>query len=599
MTTKKTDHLETRRGLSTVVGAIFMTIIIGSAMNLALWTLQQQDKVTQALVEKANTNQVKFNENLYFSDVKISNNKLNLTISNDVATAAKLTALYVVNETSQQQYKYDLDIVVDGRDTVNIGQSDPSIIIQNYTRYSIKIVSESGNSVTARIRPVSEIAFPMSLFVVPPSVTTLENVTLLFSVTNNLTGGDIFASEVTPILSKSLSCGNATDCMFTDRISPSPATIPNGNTALFKWVFQVTAPVGTTMTFNASLANAKAGNYVVETGEVVIVQEAATTSEIIVGNELLQKPEVYMITPGPFGDQGSGSSTYRGYWGVVMVNPINIDMTIKMIAINIYSSNLASSHQIIGNSCSAIGVTPSTGWDCPHDGVIRWQNLDNPVTLKGHSAYTFMVKAQPGSIPEKEPAFMLSISVFTNFGQFARQGYASAMYDSTAPIVNVYLTDTNDTSQATQDSHVFGNLTLTSGTTGRRIYVAIADFENTGNTASQINSGATLIINVPRHFSNVVVPDAGSMPPGFASATATTYSDGTVQIRAVTNEAIGDQTSSEAKVFYFDVNVPSTSTTKAYAMHTFIEGRANTATAFPADAFGTFALIVCPSSGCT
>jgi hypothetical protein len=114
-----------------------------------------------------------------------------------------------------------------------------------------------------------------------------------------------------------------------------------------------------------------------------------------------------------------------------------------------------------------------------------------------------------------------------------------------------------------------------------------------------MKSGATLVINVPRHFSNVVIPDSTSLPPGFASATATTYSDGTVQIRAVTSEPIGDQTPAEAKIFYFDVTVPSASTTRAYAMHTFIVGEANTSTVFPADAFGTFALIVCPSSGCT
>jgi hypothetical protein len=353
------------------------------------------------------------------------------------------------------------------------------------------------------------------------------------------------------------------------------------------------------MTFNASLTNAKEGNYVIETGRVEIVQESLRTSELIVGNELLQKPEVYMIAPGPFGDQASGSGTHRGYWGVVMVNPVNVDMTIKMLAINVFSSNLASSHQIIGNSCNAVGITPSSGWDCPHDGVIRWQNLANPVTLKAHSAYTFMVKASPGSIPEDEPSFMLSISVFTNFGQFARQGYASAMSDTTAPIANVFLTDTNNTSQATTDGHIFGNLTLTSGTIGQRIYVAMADFENSNDQASRINSGATLIMNVPRHFSNIVIPDATAMPPGFASATMTTYSDGTVQIRAVTGEHIGDQTSSEAKVFYFDATVPSASATRAYAMHVFIEGQANTTPPTAADAFGTFALIVCPGSGCT
>jgi hypothetical protein len=570
-----------------------MVIVIGSAMNLTLWSLQQQDKVTQAIVEKANSNQVKFNENLFFSDIRISNNKLNLTISNDVATAARLTTIYVVNETSQQQYRYDLNIAVDGRETViNIGQSNPSIIIKDYMRYTIKVVSESGNSVTARIRPVSEVAFPMSLYVIPSTVTTLENVTLLFSVTNNLTNGDILASKVTPILDKTLSCGSGgANCEFTDYVSPVPRIIPTGNTALFKWVFKVTAPVGTTMTFNASLTNAKEGNYVIETGRVEIVQESVRSNEVILGPSLLQRPDVFLLAPGPFGDTSS-----QGYWGVVMANPVNITMTVKKVAINVYSSTTDAGAKILTKTgCSVVGITPSSGWDCPHDGVIRWQNLDDPVTIQPYSAHTFLAKAVSESLPANQPqaAFIISIYVFTDFGQFTRQGYATNMYDSSTSVVNVYLTDTTISPKTTEDAHIFGNMTLTGNSTAR-VYVGIADFDSLSGT--QINSGATLIINIPAELGDITLLES---VPGFSSATATPYPDGTVQIRAITNTNIGNKNMPEAEVFYFDVNVPSTSDTITYAMHTFLEGAVNTAQPFPADAFGTFALIVCPDSGCT
>jgi hypothetical protein len=592
---RKTLERRKRRALSTMVGAIFMVIVIAAALNVTVWSLQQQDKVTQALVEKAGTNLGKQNEGLSISDVRVSNNKLNLTLSSSAGTASNLTAMYVVNETSQQQYRYDLNIAVDGRNPIrNIGQSNPSIVIEDDTRYSIRVISESGNSVAAKIRPVSEVALPMSLYVIPSTVTTLENVTLMFSVMNNLTEGDVLAGPLTPTLDKSLSCTEGEDCQFTDYISPAATIVPNGQSTLFKWVFKVTAPVGTTMTFNASLTNAKQGNYVIETGRVEIVQESLISSEIIVGNTLLQKPEVYLIAPGPFGEH---SGTHYGYWGVVMVNPVEVEMKIKMVAINVYSSELSASHKIVPSSCTPVAIRPNADWSCPHDGIIRWQNLDNPITLEGYSAYTFLAKVPPGSVPEHDPAFMISVSVFTDFGQFSRQGYASNIWNGPpAPIANVYLTDTSNNALANTDSHVLGNMTLIGGTLNQTLYVAVGDFENTSNAQSKIVSGATLIINVPRGFTNIVIPE--TLPPGFSSAESITYSDGTTQIRAVTSEDIGD-TASEVKVFYFDVDVPSSSATRAYAMHSFLAGQINTDPAFPADAFGTFGIVVCPISGCT
>jgi hypothetical protein len=600
---RKAPHYRKRRALSTVVGATFMIIVVAGALNVIVWSFQQQDKVTDVLLEKSSSNIAKVDEGLHFSDMKVTNNKLNLTISSEAGTAANLTALYVVNETSREQYRYDLNIPVDGRNPVkNIGQSNPSIVIDDDTRYSIKVVSESGNTVTARIRPVSEVALPLSLYVIPSTVTTLENVTLLFSVMNNLTEGDILAGPVTPELDKTLSCGSGPDCEFTDYISPTSATIPIGGSTLFKWIFKVTAPEGTTMTFNATLANAKEGNYVIETGRVEIVQEAVISSEIIVGNTLLQKPEVFLIAPGPYGE---ASGTYRGYWGVVMVNPIETDMKIKMVAINLFSSELSSSHQIVTSGCDIVAIKPSANWSCPHDGIIRWMNLDNPITLKAYSAYTFLTKVVPGGVPTSDPAFMISVSVFTDFGQFSRQGYSSNIFNGAptpSPIANVFLTDRTNVDLANTDAYVLGNQTLVGGTTAKRIYVAMAELENNAASASQIQTGANLIINVPRGFTNVQIPGVngypGPLPSGFGSAVATQYSDGTTQIVAATNEIVGN-TATEYKVFYFDVDVPSPSTTKAYAMHTFMAGKANTSPVYPADAFGTFAFVVCPSSGCS
>jgi hypothetical protein len=582
---------KTRRGLMNVISGVFVILVLTSALNVTIWTVGQQDRISQVVIEKQNADLNKLDESIGIADIKVNNNKLNLTITNEGSARAILKSLYVVNETSQQQYRYDLNIAVDGRNSVkDIGQSDPAFPLANDAEYSIRVISESGNSVAAKIRPVSEVALPMSLYVIPSTVTTLENVTLMFSVMNNLTEGDVLAGPLTPTLDKSLSCTEGEDCQFTDYISPAATIVPNGQSTLFKWVFKVTAPVGTTMTFNASLTNAKQGNYVIETGRVEIVQEVVRSSEIIVSSSLLQKPEVYLIAPGPFGE-----SSNKGYWAVVMVNPINEDMKVKMVAINLYSSTTDASAKILAKNCAVTMIIPSSGWDCLHDGLLRWHNLDNPITVKGNSSYTFLAKVPSTGITDPQSAFMISVSVFTDLGQFSRQGYASNMYSSATAVANVYLTDTINTVDAASDSHVLGNITVTGGLLGKRIHVAVSDFDT--SSSRYIQSGATLIINMPLGFPNITIPNP--LPLGFSSASKVEYPDGTTQIRAVTSEHVGDVSLlPEAKVFYFDVDVPSTGTTQTYVMHTFLEGKTNTSPAFPAGAFGTFAITVCPDSGC-
>ena len=290
-----------RKALSTIVGAVFMIIVMTSALNVTLWTMQQQNRVTESVIEKTNTNLNRLNEDIGISDVKISNGKLNLTVSNPGGAASYLKTIYVVNETSKQQYKYDLNVAVDGRNSAtSIGQSSPAIVIKNDTNYSVKVVSQSGTAATTTLTSLSSIAFPMSLYVIPATIVPETNVTLLFAVTNNLTDSDL-AFPVQPILNKSLSCGPpySETCTFFDYgIEPESTYIPKGTTMLFKWVYGIKAPDGTIATFNASLAGAKQGNYVIEHGTIQILKPSQISiEEVVVGNNLLAKPEVFIVAP--------------------------------------------------------------------------------------------------------------------------------------------------------------------------------------------------------------------------------------------------------------------------------------------------------------
>lgn len=567
--------------------------------------MRQQDRVTETVIEKTNTSLNRLNEDIEISSVKMSNGKLNLTVSNPGGAASYLKTIYVVNETSNQQYKYDLDLAVDGREVASgIGQSNPSIVIKNDTTYSVKVISQSGTAATTTITSLSAVALPMTLYVIPPTIVPENNVTLLFAVTNNLTDSDL-AFPVQPTLSKSLSCGPpyGESCQFFDYgIEPEAAYIPRGTTMLFKWVYGIKSPDATIATFNASLVGAKPGNFVIERGLLQILKPSQISiEEVVVGNNLLAKPEVFIVAPGPFGETGGGSSD-KGYWGIVVANPVDITMKITQITINLFSSNTDSSHKPLkSSSCAVVGITPATGWTCPHDGTLRWRDPANPIYIKPYQAYTFLSKAAPGTINSDEPALLISVTAFTSLGQFAKQGYATNMYNTPpASIMNIYLTDTKNNVTAYQDSptnHLLGNITMQTASKNNTIYVAVTDFETTNNAASKMLSGAVLIINVPKNFTDIITP---SYIPGFIGPfNKTFYSDGTTQIRAKINTHVGDVAGKEAAVFYFNVTAPTVVQTRTYVMHTFLEGLIDvdssgtpTTADFEADAFGTFAIVI-------
>jgi|SRR5581483_7284283 len=569
-----------RRGLSSVVGAVFMVLIMIGALNAILLTLRQQDTITQAVIDKSNSNLNKLNEAIGISDIRVSGNKLNMTISNAGGAAATLKSIYIVNETANKQYRYDLNIPVDGRNIVkNIGQSLP-ITLKNNTKYSVKLVTETGNTAATTITPLSSVALPMSLYLVPPTLTPNENITVLYAVSNNLTDGSL-GRNISLNLNYTLSCTAGPTCSITKYVQPPSNTtfLSRGSMMLFKWVFKVNAPDMTYVTFNASLLNAKLGNYAIEKGYVKLVESAQTSfsSEIIINSGLVQKPEIFTIVPSPFGD-----SSDKGLWGVIVANPTTTPMNVSRVVISAYTAETTGggSTEMLNSGCSVTAVFPATTWSCPHANMLEWKDTINNQVIPGLEARSFLAKVQPGN-PTLEPAFMISVAVFTSMGQFTKTGDSGGIRDVSESLANVYLTDAAGTA-------IRGNQTINAAQSVT-LYVAMADLDT--STSTYVKSGTRLIINVPKGFTGVTVPGGQT---GFTTSVPIQYSDGSTQIVATLNQNLGD-TSAEIKVLQFTVTAPAAPSPPAkriYIMHTLIDGE--TASGFSAGAFAEIVLVVKP-----
>lgn len=589
-----------KRGLSTVIGAVFMIIVIIGALNVTLWMLQQQDRVAQAMVEKTNGNLDRLNEKIEISNVRIDGSKLNMTVTNDGGQPAKLKSLYVVDETAvpKQQYRYDLDIPVDGRASAkNVGQG-VAFTASTMSLYSVKLITEAGNTASSVITPVSEVALPMSLYVIPPTVTPGHNVTLLYTVTNDLTDSHI-AADVTPQISYSMGCSPGPGCQLTQYVSPTSTTIVSGTTALFKWVFKVDAPDNTSVTFNATIAGAKPGNYVIEKARAKLVEASETSfysesTTTIIYSALAQKPELFLIVPSPFGEDPSDG---KGLWGVMVVNPTDAPIEVSRVIMSAGPVITDRTERIIDNNgtpCprTAINPTSASEWNCPEENMIQWKDIASPEVVPARSVIPFLAKYEPGSLGGggDDPAFLISASVFTSMGQFTKSGYSTGMRNAEEAIGNVYLTDTTVESTALQSNHMFGSVTGVGSGSEFTMHVAMADLSRNTNG---IEAGSKLIVNVPKGFT-VEQSDILSWTGFDDTPTVTTFTDGSSQIQATLTSDLGTSTSEEAKILKFRGDAPSVSEKKIYIFFTLVHGQTTSGSNLSVGAVGEFPMQIVP-----
>jgi archaellum component FlaF (FlaF/FlaG flagellin family) len=550
-----------RRGLSTVVGAVFMIIVTIGALNVVLWTMQQQNRVTEAVIEKSNSSLNKLNEEIDISDIRVVNNKLNLTVTNDGGGAATIKSIYVVNETASpsQQYRYDIDYVVDGRESVSdIGQTLP-LSVKDNTRYSIKVVTESGNIATKTMTPLSSVSLPMALYIIPPTFTPGENVTVLYTITNNLTDSEL-SGPVELDLNYAVGCSplGSASCSVTRHVEPSSniTSIARGNTALFKWVFEVQIPDETEITFNASLTDAKEGNYVVEKGLSRLIDAAKTSfqSEIVISSTLVQRPELFVTFPSPFGD-----SSQKGVWGIQVANPTDQPMEITKIIMTIISPRAQSG---------------TSYWSCPAVNMLMWKKTPTGVTLDGRSAMSFLAKVNPGSLATGSidlESISVDVTVFTSMGQFSKSGYSGSMRNSAGALPQVYLSSAVNSTDTTK---MFASYTGVESGTTVIFNATIADFDT--GTSHKINSGSRLIIDVPKCFVDVDIIHSG----GFTVSGPIEFSDGSWQIIGTLNNDLTGASGSAARTIQFSATADTFEDSRVYVMYILGDGETDGSTAF-------------------
>jgi len=255
-----------RRGLSTIVGAVFFVIVMASTIYYVTFSMDLIDNLAESITIKQDQNLNRQNEDFKITKVSVDGNEFNLTVTNTGSIPINITRMWAQNITDSfwNQTKYQLNqLISPGQSVPNIGQGTGLIALDSQS-YSLKLVTERGNSKNTQVLSTSGQQLEMSLFTSPANPLTQQNVTLLYAVKNNLTEGSIIQS-LTPQMTGPTTTGGASVDL---KEGPTPTTVEGlapGEIALFEWTYEVAGNSGDTITFNATVANAAQGNFVTDT----------------------------------------------------------------------------------------------------------------------------------------------------------------------------------------------------------------------------------------------------------------------------------------------------------------------------------------------
>ncbi|MEO9278066.1 MAG: hypothetical protein ABI340_09850 [Nitrososphaera sp.] len=258
----KINNLKNRKGISTVVGSVFFIIVFTTAAGYVVYSMNQLDKFGETIISKSQDLRNTQQEEFKITSVTKDNNKFNITIQNTGQIPINVTRLWIQNRTDPTWpiSKYTVNQMVSpGESLSKIGQNLPVTALATQA-YDLTVATERGNNDEVLVNSASVKPIYMQLYVLPDTIQPKYTTTLLFAVTNNMSSNTAL-TNLSPNPPQITSYG-ATAALVS---GPEPLQykfLDSGDTAYFKWVYNITGTTGQKVQFQTSLQNGYLGNTV-------------------------------------------------------------------------------------------------------------------------------------------------------------------------------------------------------------------------------------------------------------------------------------------------------------------------------------------------
>jgi len=564
--------LNRKKGISSIVGGIFFLVLMTSGFTVYYVALDSQSQMldTQQVIADFEVAKIREKFVVAASSDPGDNYRLSVNVINTGNNVIKIADIWIVNKTDvgEPAERHDLDyrdVFIPVGYTGNI-VNNTVLYLDDPETYDIKVISTVGTIKTVEHNTAGgSNVLDAKLFAIPPDVRIGENATLTLYVTNRGTVDTVTQVAPDPLVVNPDRCG-----ILLDPIVVAPIDLAPTQSTVFIWQCTLFGTVGEEVDFSTTARGMLGGSPIpsnLASDVVTIREDKASGGDIILNDDLLGRPDIFLIYPSPFGNDDDDE---RGLWGVNVVNPTPFPMNVTKVTISLISPRAQSNDQVFYTSqCNAADrsahlPTLDSEWSCPANNQLMWKNTVNPETINAFSMSPFMTEIEPGELAGSSidlETVIVQADVTTTLGQFGKAGYSTSMDNVASSIPNVFLT-TDPSNPITPMSNVYINKTgMIAGQT-ETLHAVLADFETSSPSDSfQIWSDAKLIINVPKNW---VVSNPSS-------------SDFTIITRTINTQTqiIGELNSpilNGGKVLSFDITPPCVPNTQMFIMYVLADG---------------------------
>jgi len=505
-----------------------------------------------------------------------ASNYLDIAVTNLGQNPVGISSFWIINKTltdapaTRYEIDYDDSFVTGGSTTQILTSQSLSMIPDTY---DIKVVSTLGTIEMVELEVGSGGSSNNSLQSVlltnPPDVILGQNVTLAMVVTNV---GKLTINDVTPSTPSITPPASIIAPLPSD---PQPVNLLSGESIVFVWDYQTNdaAAIDSSIDFSVFATGVDVNNNSVQSNIAIdnsVLREDATSDTeppIVLTQDLLSRPEIFMTIPSPMGD-GSVTSD-KALWGVNIVNPTGQDMYVNKVVVSLISPR-ANSQDVMfsisgSHQCSPVAVSPTPDeWSCPVNNQLVWEDTSvpiEPVLIPPYSVFPFQAMVHPDRLGAGSVALSSVIThgtVFTTFGQFGKAGYGTSFDNGATSLVGVFLSSDVDSASP---SDIISNVTSISSGSVVSFNATLADFEAGGH---YVDDTSRLIVNIPKGWV-VNVPSIAS--DDFATSYQS-FGDTSSQIIGVLNSNLV----SGGVTIEFDATAPTVSNDQMYVMYILADG---------------------------
>ena len=272
--------MKKRRGLSSVIGMIFLVIVLSSTIGYFTYGVNLIEDLHDQLVTKGIEIQDKTRENFEIVSMGIDGGKFNLTVQNTGELPIKITRLWVnnVTDSSWPLQNFTVNKIITPKQVLyNIGQ-DISLYALDSQAYSMKLITHRGNSEEILVNSPDQQKLDLRLIALPETVPDQFRTTLLLTVTNNMTNQNTLLN-IKPIMNAPQITGTAGETLISPMMPNEISNLRKGDVASFIWVYEISGSIGDSVKFTTSLENGYPGNSASATvfvNDVLLSQQSTT-----------------------------------------------------------------------------------------------------------------------------------------------------------------------------------------------------------------------------------------------------------------------------------------------------------------------------------